>query len=533
MSTFNNANGRGTPRSFVPSHRLWALVIALAAVAVAVVGCGGSSAQNTLPAQSAADTQTSVVPSTIRIADDGVVTSLDPIVEPEYEFEQLTSLWGGFLTTYGEGKPALAKTLSPSGGSKVWTVELRPGVKFSDGTPITAKDVAASFERIAKTEGIEGDFFVGPFFAKLSSVTADGDSTVVFEFKLPEPDFAKQVSMPEMVIVPASGVAEGESFWKQPISAGRYVVDSADLVNGSFKFTRNPNYPGTPPKVKTVVVTGVPDPATRLAQLKSGETDYAENLPGNLLPQITDNLRVDPAPWFGGSLYLAPNVHKGSILSDVRIREAIDLAVDRQQISETALGGEVAGKPLYGIPWNQTNEPPNAAPFPQDIEKAKQLLRGTACQNGCTLPTPYFTDAVWQLPVVAQVVAQQLKEIGIDLKLEGLSIAKGSEFEQKGWELAMGWTGGYDDSATFVSGYYVTGGWMPSTTGFSSPQMSALGAEMAVADPKQLPAMIERANELFAKNLPIIPLTTLTYLAGSPLPAGTLTNTGATYLDIG
>jgi peptide/nickel transport system substrate-binding protein len=533
MSTLNASNGRGTPRSSQPGHRLWVLVIALAALAVAVVGCGGSSAQNTLPAQNAASSQPTAVPSTIRIADDGVVTSLDPIVEPEYEFLELTSLWGGFLTTYGAGKPSLANTLTPSNGSTVWTVNLEPGVKFSDGTPITAKDVVASFERVAKSEGIEGDFFVGPFFRKLSSVTADGDSTVMFKFHEPEPDFAKEVSQPEMVIVPASGIAEGESFWKQPISAGRYVVASADMVNGSFKFTQNPNYPGTAPKVKTVLVTSVPDPATRLAQLKSGQTDYAENLPGNLLPQITDNLRVDPAPWFGGSLYLAPNVHKGSILSDVRIRQAINLAVDRQQVSETALGGEVAGKPLYGIPWNQTNEPPNAAPFPQDIEKAKELLRGTACENGCTLPTTYFTDAVWQLPVVAQVVAQQLKEIGITLKLEGLSIAKESEFEHKGWELALGWTGGYDDSAAFVSGYYVSGGWMPSTTGFSSPRMTALGHEMAIAEPQKLPPMIEQANELFAKNLPIIPLTTLTYLAGSPLPATTLTNTGATYLDLG
>jgi peptide/nickel transport system substrate-binding protein len=532
MSPFN-LNGRDTSRADAPGHRLWALALALAALAAAVAGCGGSTAENTLPAQSATAGQPTAVPSTIRIADDGVVTSLDPIVEPEYEYEELTSLWGGYLTTYGTGKPSLASTLTPADGEKTWTVKLRPEVKFSDGTPITAKDVVATFERIANTEGIEQDYFVGQFFGKLASVTAEGDSTVVFKFHEPEPDFAEAVAMPEMVVVPAAGIAEGESFWKHPVSAGRYVVASADLVNGSFKLTRNPNYPGTAPQVKTVMVTGVPDPATRLAQLKSGETDYAENLPGNLLPQITGKLRVDPAPWYGGSLYLAPNVHKGAILADVRIRQAINLAVDRQQISETALGGEVAGKPLYGIPWNQTDEPPNVAPFPPDLAKAKELLKGTACENGCTLPTTYFTDAVWQLPVVVQVVAQQLKQIGITLKLEGLSIAKGSEFESKGWELAMGWTGGYENSPSFVSGYYVSGGWMPFTTGFSSPKMTALGHEISVADPQEVPPLIDRANELFAENLPIIPLTTLTYLAGSPLPAATVTNTGATYLDLG
>lgn len=517
-------------------RRAATLVIGLLVAALVLAGCGdsGSSGVSTSagPSRDLASADSSTVPSEITIANDQVVTSLDPNVFASYEFTLVTFLWGGFLTSYGPGEPLLASTVTPSADRKVWTVTLKPGVKFSDGTPITAKDVVATFEHLDHKEGVEVDLFIGTFFEKLVSVKESGKSTAVFRFSAPYPDFAKQVSMPEMVIVPASGLAEGESFWKHPISAGRYKVEHADVVNGTFSFTENPYYPGRHPEVKQVEVTAVPDPATRLAQLKSGQIDYAVNMPGNLLPQISGDLRVDPAPWDGGALFLGPIVSKGSLLADPRIREAIDLALDRKQISETALGGEIAGRPLYGIPWNTTNEPPNTPPFEPDLEKAEALLKGTACENGCTIQTEYYTDAVWQLPVAIQVVAEQLSKIGIDLKLNGITVSQGSTIEQPGAELAMEWTGNYVNSATYLSNYYIGGPWF-ATHGFSSPKMKALAQRMAVADPEELEPMIEEANELFAdENPPFIPLTTLTYLGASTLPKDVITNHGAAYIDI-
>lgn len=523
---------RGWARPLAPAGgrktRVFALAIGLV-VAAALAGCGSS--QKPSSSQNSASTQSTTTPSQITFATDQVVTSLDPIVYPDYEFDQLSLLFGGYLTTYGEGKPELASTVSSSDGYRVWTVTLRPGVKFSNGAPVSAQDVVASFERVAHSKGASTNEFIGPFVSTLSSVSANGSSTAIFRFRAPFPDFAKQVSIPEFMVIPASAIAEGTAFWKHPISAGRYVVTSADLVNGNFKFTLNPNYPLTQPKVKTVVVTAVPDPATRLAELKSGQVQYAENLPGDLMSQVTGNLRVDPAPWFGGSLLLQPNLTKGAVMSDVKIREAINLTVNRPQISQTALGGETAGKPLYGIPWNQTNASPNVAAFSPNIAKAKELLKGTACEKGCTLKTIYYTDAVWQLPVTIQVVAQQLSQIGIKLALDGIPLSS-TDIYPTGWELWMGWTGDFDDSATFLSNYYVSNGW-EAATGFSDPAMTALGKRMAITSPNQLPPMVEQANQLFAKYLPIIPLTTLTYLGATSLPANVVSNTGAAYFNIG
>lgn len=530
MWTFKNSRGRGKPHSSgVFRGRALALAIGFAAMAAVLASCGSS--QKPSSSQNSASTQSAAAPSQITFASDQVVTSLDPLVYPDYEFDQLSLLWGGYLTTYGEGKPELASTVSSSDGYRIWTVTLREGVKFSNGAPITAKDVVASFERVAHSKGAATNEFIGPFVSTLSSVTTSGLSTAIFRFHEPFPDFAKQVSIPEFMVVPASGIAEGSAFWKHPISAGRYVVTSADLVNGNFKFTLNPDYPLTAPKVKTIVVTAVPDVATRLAELKNGQIQYAENLPGDLMSQVTGNLRVDPAPWFGGSLYLQPNLAKGAIMSDVRIREAINLTVNRPQISQTALGGETAGKPLYGIPWNQTNASPNVAAFSPNIAKAKELLKGTACQNGCTLKTMYYTDAVWQLPVTIQVVSQQLSQIGIKLALDGIPLSS-TNIYPSGWELWMGWTGDFDDSETFLSNYYVINGW-ETATGFSNPAMTELGKKMAIANPNELAPLVQQANKLYGQYLPNIPLTTLTYLGATSLPANVVTNTGAAYFDIG
>lgn len=520
MSTFNSCSrGTGGARG----RPLSALALGLVLTALALAGCGASSSQGSTA-------QSTTIPNQITIADDQVVTGLDPIVNEDYEFDQVTLLWGGYLTTYGPGAPELASTVTSSDDYKVWTVTLRPGVRFSDGAPIQASDVVASFERIAKTPGTDSDIFMGPFFTDLSSVTADGRSTTVFKFALPEPDFAKQVSIPEFAILPASGIAKGAAFWKHPISAGRYVIDSADLVDGSFRFSLNPYYPLAHPKVKTIVLMSVPDPATRLAELKSGEIQYAENIPGDYIPQITGNLRLDPAPWFGGFVGLEPNLQKGALLSNVRIRQAINLAVNRQQISQTALGGDIAGRPLYGIPWTQTAATPGVAPFPQSITKAKALLKGTPCQDGCTLDTTYNTNQVWQLPAGVQVLAQQLKKIGITLALHG-TLENGSPYTA-GWELRFWVLGDYDNSATFLSNLYVGEAYLKAE-GFSDPVLSALAAKIAVASPAQLPALVDAANKAFAQYLPEISLTTLTYVGATSLPKSVMTNTGVAYFDIG
>ncbi|MFE2038513.1 ABC transporter substrate-binding protein [Streptomyces scopuliridis] len=508
--------------------RAHAAAAVVAAALVALTGCSTSTSDTTRASSSA-------TPSTIRIADDAIVKTLDPMANASYEAVQFTYFWGGFLTTYNAGtqggQPLLARSVTESEDRLGWTVALRPGLKFSDGTALTASDVAATFKRLRGLPGVTDDNFVGNFFSNLSSVAVAGGDSVVFKFKKPEPDFAKELAMPEMVILPAKGIAKGNAFWQHPVSAGRFQVESTDFTTGQYAFTGNPYYSGTKPKTKKIVVSGVPNAATRLAQLKSGQVEYAENLPGNLLSQLNGDLRQDAAAWPGGSLYLLPNF-KNPLLANSKIRQAINLAVDRKQISETALGGKNIGAPLYGIPWNQNGASPNVRPTARDIAKATSLLVGTPCENGCTIPLTAYSDAVWQLPLVAQVVQQQLKEIGITVNLHQVPFAQSGEWPKTNWGMFVGWTGFYDDSATYLSGFYLKNAGGRARSGFDSPEMDSLSDKLATATKEETPGLVQQANALYAEELPIIPLTTLSYVAGSSLPKSVLGNVQAAYITV-
>ncbi|MFI0765357.1 ABC transporter substrate-binding protein [Streptomyces sp. NPDC021218] len=210
------------------------------------------------------------------------------------------------------------------------------------------------------------------------------------------------LSTPEMIILPASGIAKGDSFWKHPVSAGRFKLDTLDTTNGKFTLSANPNYYDTAPRKVKKVNFVITDP----------------------------------------------------VAGDKRVRQAISLAVNRQQIAASALGGERVGRPLYGIPWNQDNDSPNAKATKRDIIAAKEKLKGTKCENGCSVPLVTVTDSAWQVPLVAQVVQQQLKAIGIRLEIENTTFTQvGDRLKQGDWGLFTRWIGYYENTRTYLGGY--------------------------------------------------------------------------------
>ena len=524
-----------TPASRFRARRFTSTLAIAGVAALALSACSSSPG---------AETNSAGTPTSITIASQALPVALDPIVDAIYETTQVTFMWGGYLTNYGSGDasgtPQLAESLDLSEDQLTWTVTMKPDLKFSDGTPLTTADVAATFQRIMDTPGTAGDIFIGHLIGSLSAVTANDDSTVTFALSNPLPNFPAAVSAPQMVILPASGIAAGTDFWKKPISAGRYQLDSADLVNGRYEFSANANYyDDAPREVQKVTVVTVPDAATRLAQLKSGQVDYVDNIPGNLLSQVDGDLVLDPAQWPGGQMSLSPN-HNDPIVGDINVRKAISLAVDREQIAQVALGGEEVGLPLYGIPWNQSNGAPNAEPFERDVDAAQALLAGTACENGCTIPVVTVTDSAWQVPLVAQVVQQQLAEIGITLELRNVSIGQASaEMADGNFGFFLRWIGYYDDGANYLGGYVYTdpdAGYYTSIFGydggFASDELSVMSDKIKFATADELPALQEQANELYAELVPEIPLTTLSYVGVSRYSADVIHNIGAVFMEM-
>ncbi|MFF0223229.1 ABC transporter substrate-binding protein [Streptomyces sp. NPDC004629] len=479
----------------------------------------------------------------ITIADHAIPQSLDPMNSASYEVTQLTFLWGGYLTNYSDGKdsgtPQLAKSVTASSDGLTWTIKLRSGLKFSDGSALTSKDVAATLDRILSTPNVAGDNFIGPAMSSIKKVTAPDDDTVSLAMSRPYPGLPAALSVPEMVILPASGIAKGDSFWKHPVSAGRFKFDTLDTTNGKFTLSANNDYYDTTPrKVKKINFVSVTDAATRLAQLRSGQVDYADNIPGNLLSQVKSPLTLDTAKWNGGQMALSVNFNN-PIAGDKRVRQAISLAVNRQQIADSALGGERVGLPLYGIPWNQDNKSPNAKATKQDITAAKAKLKGTKCENGCTIPLVTVTDSAWQVPLVAQVVQQQLKAIGIRLEIENTPFNQvGDRLKQGDWGLFTRWIGYYENTQSYLGGYIYGDPTSASNANFwgtlptkpDMPELKKLSDQLKTASSSEAPGLVEKINEEYAKELPSIPLTTLCYVGVSRFPSDVIHSVGASYL---
>lgn len=471
--------------------------VATACVAL-LAACGGNS--------TATDAAAGETPTTLRIAFETPIASFDPIQCGSTECRQTQYLAYGYLGDYGNsGTAGLAESITPSDDRKTWTVKLRPNLKFSDGSDLTPADVVASFERFLTPE-VKGT--ITPM-RNLNAVTASGPDQVVFTLSAPTPQFDVNLGSSYAAVFPASGLKDKDFFTKPPISAGQFSYASAELATGSRTLKANPNYWGPKPKVQTIEMTTVPDGATRYAQLRSGQIDWAKSLPASLLTNVPSSQHVRPGDFPGGMIYFSLNddPSSSSITKDVNIRRAIDLAVDRAQIAKVALKDYMT--PLYGLPWE---EPENRdAARPRDLAQAKQLLAGTACANGCTLRLLNLTDFNWQLPVTSQILQQNLQEIGINVELVNTTLATIKTAAAGSWDGIVLDSAAEVPSAGSIAGYYLTTWWWygPSP---SFPNLVDLANQMAATPVPQIPAMEKTINAAFDADLPYIPLTTLKFL---------------------
>lgn len=503
----------------------WKLLAALAGCIVAAAACTSSNNGGSTAGGSAAGASNGSIPNTINIAIGAKPTGFDPFNDWGTSItEQVVQLYGGQLMTLApdaeRAVPQLAQSLTESADRKSWTAKLRPGLKFSDGTPLKASDVVASFNYAKNSAGPTGKFVL---YNTVSSVTAPNDTTVVYHLKSPTSLIPFLLADPGSTIWPAADLKKGASFFKSPISAGKFKIDSFDPVSGRVELSANPNYYGVKPKVSKLVYTVVPDDGTRLEQLKNGTVDYAEDFDPTLKSQLTGDLHpettISPgwARWFVFS-DLSP------ITRNKNVRQAINLAINRQQIGATAFAG--LATPLNGLPWNQASLRKTEPPIKQDVAKAKSLLAGTPCEHGCTIKV--ISPVTQNAPTdkVALVMQQQLRAIGIQLNIQPTPTAQVVESIKKPNFDAYDSTAQVgnpapmtialeeaDPAADIYTSYALK---------YSSPRMHQLVAQMVSAPSDQIDAIGAKINAQFDKDLPFLSLVQAPTLYGSRLPSSVI-----------
>ena len=312
-------------------------------------------------------------------------------------------------------------------------VTLRQGVKFHDGTEMTADDVVFTFDRIIQENAIEyPEPHTSPrkgLIAPLESIEKTGDYMVVMHFSGPWPP-AMQLIVHQQIL-PKHYLEEvgTQSFLEKPVGLGPFAFVSAQPGLEEVVLERFDDYYGGAPDLEPVgpaCVSGaifrvIPEASTRVAALLAGEVDIIQAVPPELLDTLaqTPGIQVKTA---AGSQpkWMELNVNEPPF-DDVLVRQALNYAVDKDLIIETIYGGRAVALPGPLSPFNNfINE--SLQPYPYDPDGALEMLAeaGWSDSNGDGIldrggqPFSFTIDTLEEWRPLAEAVADQLRLIGLD-----------------------------------------------------------------------------------------------------------------------
>ena len=430
-------------------------------------------------------------------------TNLDPRVGLDAQSERIDNLLFDNLLARDERlnvKPNLAERWETP-DPETYVFHLRAGVRFSDGRPLTARDVKWSYDslllgRIRSTKATAYRF--------VDRIDAPDERTVVFHLKQPWAALLWNVSG-AMGIVP---YGSGEEVSRAPIGSGPFRFVSAEL-DRDVVLERNETYWGQKPKLDRVRFAVVPDTTTRALELRKGSADVEINaLTPDMVRALERNspLGVLRAP--GTVLgYMAFNL-RDPILKDVRVRQAIAYALDRQPLIHYLMRD--SARPAASIlPPESWAYDANVRQYPHDPAKARVLLdaAGYPAKNGVRFHLTMKTSTEEASRAMAAVFQQQLREVGIALDIRSYEFATffadvtHGEFQV----YSLRWVGGNEDPDIFEYVFDSHGG--ANRQFYRNPRIDALIAKArAEADQEERRRDYAEAQRILAEDLPYINL---------------------------
>ncbi|MHA7885865.1 MULTISPECIES: ABC transporter substrate-binding protein [Roseicyclus] len=338
----------------------------------------------------------------------GAAAAIDEVVYSNV-FEGLTRFGPD-----GAVNPGLAESWDISEDGTVYTFTLRSGVTFHDGAAMTAEDVVFTLDR-ARAEGSTNA--QPALFANIVSVEATNDTTVVVTLDGPDGAFLFDMAWGDAVIVdPASADTNATN----PVGTGPFRF--VEWVQGDrVELARNEAYWGEPVALEAATFRFISDPNAAFAALMAGDVDAFPNFPA---PETLAQFEADPrftviVGSTEGETILAMN-NAQAPLDDIRVRQAISHAINRQDIIDGAMFG-------YGTPIGTHFAPHNpdyvdlTANSAYDPEAARALL-AEAAPDGLTLrmalPPPSYARRG------GEIIAAQLREVGIETEITNLEWAQ-------------------------------------------------------------------------------------------------------------
>jgi peptide/nickel transport system substrate-binding protein len=420
------------------------------------------------------------------------------------------------------------------------TIKLKPDLKWGDGQPVTAKDIAFTW----KVGNDPSAGFSNPHpWSRASKVDIVDDHTVVLHLKSVDVSYNQwDQILPEHVEGPiyAAATKPGDyiqqtAFNRQPTNAGLYdgpYVISNYQSGSQVVFSPNPNWPGTKPGFKHIVLKLIENTASLQANLLSGDVDMVagEGI-GLTIDQVID-LKAKHPDQFDyvfkpGLTYEHLDVQKNNpILSDVRVRRALLMALDRQTLVKKLFAGLQPVADTWVNPLDP-NYDKDATKYPYDAAKAKSLLAEAGwkpgsdgiCRNdkGDRLSFEMSTTAGNRLRELTEQVLQSMWKaacVETTIKNEPARTFFGETVKQRKYQgVAMyAWTSAVDESPERTLGTAdiptEQNNWGGANyTGFSNPQMDAdIAKANSELDPSKQKAIWADMQTIYANELPVLPL---------------------------
>ena len=400
--------------------------------------------------------------------------------------------------------PQLALSHETSADGKEMTIKLRPGVKFHDGEPLDAEAAKFSLERHLTMQGS----FRKPELAAVDHVEVVDPLTIKLVLKAPySPLIAQLTDRAGMMVSPKAAKEAGDKFGQHPVCAGPYkFVERVQQDRMVFeKFADYWNKDNV--FIDRVVFLPIVDATVRLANLKSGGLDLIERVLATDIKDVRADKRLKLATALElGYMSLIVNTgndkNKGPLSQSEKVRQALDLSVDREAINQVVFNGEFTP----GNQWVSPEHPYYQKAFPipkRDVSKAKALLK----EAGATLPVSvdFMVPKGAENEAVAQVVQAMAAEAGFDLKIRLIEFATSLAQAQAGeFQLfLLGWSGRIDpDGNSFVFLHTKA----PQNESFYSNPAADKALEDArlVTDVAQRKAIYEKLTKVVLNDEPLI-----------------------------
>ena len=332
----------------------------------------------------------------------------------------------------GDWQPGLATGWTVAEDGMRVTLTLDSSLRWSDGTSFSADDVVASFDLYRDPE------VAYPQRARLDpieEVVATDAETVRIEFASAPGD---PIALLAHIVLPAHVIESldrddpaGWSVGRAPVTLGHYRLASWDQ-DDRLLLERNPHHPAPPARLDRIEIVVVPDAAVRALQLRTGEADLVAALPVNQAADLEEEADVEIERVFGRSVAFLQYDLGDPVVGDVRVRRAIDLAVDRDAVVRGVLFGHAraAGTFLPPVSWAHDG---SLDPTPRDLDRARVLLedagfvaRGDGVRERDGEPLRIRMLTVVGDPIreaVASSIRAQLEEVGIEILLRPIELA--------------------------------------------------------------------------------------------------------------